>query len=155
MLLMATDAEVWEHMSLIDQIARQINLDSSLAADVGLDILRSAAKTHRPERGPFKPYAKVCLKTGLLNYKRKQGLCYQITDQEDSRQMEQIHQLDDAESALPIESIRDLVTEEEYELLYAWFVECTSRAALEARYGVLRTTLWVRVQKILKRVRKA
>lgn len=144
---MATEDEVWSHMSLIDQVAKQINLDPSLAADVGLEVLRSAAKTHKPERGPFKPYARVCLKTALLSYKRKQGLNFDLVDVEDSRQIE-------PEEPVVVENIRDLITEEEYELLYAWFVENTSRAVLEARYGVIRSTLWVRVQKILKRVRK-
>lgn len=145
---MATDADVWENMNLIDLVAKRINLDSSLAAGVGLDVLRSAALTHKPERGPFKNYALVCLKTALLDYKRKQGLSYELFDLPDSRQSE-------PEQVIPVENIRDLVTEDEYELLYAWFVENTSRAVLEARYGVIRTTLWVRVQKILKRVRKA
>jgi hypothetical protein len=150
--MMATESEVWESMNLIDLVAKRINIDSSLVAGVGLDVLRSAALTHRPERGPFRPYALVCLKSALLKYKRKQGLCCELVDIADSRQT-------DPEETLPfgvsVEQLRDSVTEEEYELLYSWFVENTSRAALEARYGVLRTTLWVRVQKILKRVRQA
>ena len=152
---MATDADVWQNMDLIDRVAKQINLDPSLASDVGLDVLRSAMKTHRPEReASFRTYATVCLKTALLSYKRKQGLCCDLVDIQDSRQTDPSEQNTFGEP-YPEENIRDLVTEEEYELLQAWFVENTARAALEARYGLNRTTLWVRVQKILKRVRKA
>lgn len=149
--MMATESEVWENLHLIDRVAKRINIDSSLVADVGLEVLRSAAKTHRPERGEFRPYAMVCLKTALLHYKKKQGLCCELVDIPDYGQTEPE---DLSYFDVSVEQLRDRVTEEEYELLYAWFVENTSRAVLEARYGVLRTTLWVRVQKLLKRVRK-
>lgn len=153
---MATESDVWEAMPLVEFVATRLGIDSSLVADLGLEVLRSAALTHRPERGEFKPYAKLCLKSAMLSYQRKQGLV-RLTE---SGQMNDFPVIESGETDstnldLPIDQLRELVSDEEYTLLHEWLVENTSRAVLEAKYGVIRSTLWVRVQKILKRVRKA
>src|SRR3954471_10079598 len=126
---MATESDVWEAMPLVEFVATRLGIDSSLVADLGLEVLRSAMLTHRPERGEFKPYAKLCLKSAMLSYQRKQGLV-RLTE---SGQMNDFPVIESEEGDpssstsldLPIDRLRDLVSEEEYTLLHEWLVENT------------------------------
>lgn len=147
---MASEQDVWENLPLVERVARRVGIDGCLVSDLGLEVLRSAAKTHKPERGEFKPYAQKCLYTAMLSYKQKQGLSMPSFEQMEPEILDT-----SVESiGVSIDQLRELVSEEEYELLYDWFVSSSSRAALEAKYGLTRVTLWVRVQKLLKRVKK-
>ena len=65
--------EIWNHIGLVETVARSLGIDADLVAGVGFDALQHAADTYDTGRGEFSSYARVCIQREMLRWMRRES----------------------------------------------------------------------------------
>lgn len=137
----------FDHLSLSEEIAKKLGVDSDLVANLGLEVLQRCERTFDASMGSFKAYAKKALRYEFLRWKRQQervvGIHENVIQQTDEKPL-----ID-----FDVSLLRSRLTDEEYQLLYAHYVDGKSMVLLSHEYGIDRTQVWKRLQKIRAKCR--
>jgi len=143
-------SDIWNHLKLVERIAKRVGVDPDLVAELGLQVLQDCEKNHDESRGSFSTYAMTALRNAFVRYKKAKKEV-PILEGEDFRHI-QVPALNvTGDVPMSIEELQALLSEEEYELIHDWYCSDKSREELTHKYGMLRQSLWAKVQRIMKR----
>jgi DNA-directed RNA polymerase specialized sigma24 family protein len=143
--------DVWAELPYAERMAKRMRIDPSLVNELALKTLMDARRTWVDDGRRFHSYAMVALRKQFRAWKHSQPVTEEahpniVRQSDDSAQLELGWEA-------RLAAIRRRMTECEFELLRAHYVDGWSMEELAKREGCTRGTIWNRIRKILDKVR--
>lgn len=146
---------IWENMDLVEQCARRAGVDDALAAQEGLDALHRALANFDEARGTtFRAYARKCVMNAMLSVRRREqkhrgidgnDMVYEALHNETSGQ--------DTDPAHLLRELREKLTDEELYIVHEHLVCGRRLEDIGVELGVIKQTIWGRLQRALRKAR--